>query len=91
VKAGITHHALSRLAQRCGACDAADLVIAADELFHTLILADRDPRAPVVVGTRLPFTLPHRGTEGVAILSPYDRGDGNTAVITTILDPEMVS
>jgi hypothetical protein len=91
----LTHHALSRLAQRCGARDAADLLIAADELFHEFARAAKDDArlAPKTVphGYQLPFALPHRGTGGVAILSPHDRADRDAAVVTTILDPSWVT
>ena len=51
-------------------------------------LENFDPTT-VPAGYRLPFVLARRETAGIAVLSPYERNGGYTALVTTILDPGM--
>jgi hypothetical protein len=85
----ISHHALSGLTQRCGARDAADLVLAAEGLFDAFLTVENFDPTTIPDGYRLPFVLAHRETAGIAVLSPYERHRGYTALVTTILDPDM--
>jgi hypothetical protein len=80
---------LSRLAQRCGARNAADLVLAADELLEVFTGTGIADPASIPQDYRLPFTLSHRDTSGIAVLAPCKCGGGDTAVVKTILDPDM--
>ena len=77
----VTHHALSRLTQRCGARTVDDLLQAVADMC--LAYFDRtEEQKEFVDGTRLPF----KG--GVAVLNHYDSEKKVVAVVVTVLDQQ---
>jgi hypothetical protein len=88
-----THHALSRLAQRCNAREAIDLVSAVDAMWSAFIDADLKARdegtalhARPPAGQRLSVKLPKRMGKAIAVVCPHDSRP-YTVVVATILPP----
>jgi hypothetical protein len=74
----VTHHALSRLCQRCGARTVVDLLVAVSDMCLAYIkMKNQD----FLDGTRLPFE------NGVAVLN-HDDDEKRTALIVTVLDQQ---
>ena len=82
----VTHHALSRLAQRCGARTPADLMAAAAEMWATYVLRCFEQRGGDWVrdGFELEFAL--NGSEPArAVLARYDADDMEGAVVVVTI------
>jgi len=90
----ITHHALSRLAQRCNAREAIDLVLAVDAIWLAYAEADLKALEDGVdldarsAGQRVNVKLPGDMGEAIAVLCPHDT-KARTVVVATILSPGM--
>jgi hypothetical protein len=80
-----THHALSRLAQRCGARGPIDLMIAVRNIWLAYLKesAERNNDFWTVDGFRLKFALTE-STNAFAVLNNYDDGKGGIVVATII-------
>jgi hypothetical protein len=81
----VTHHALSRLAQRCGAITAGDLLIAVHNMWMAFVQEGAKFGHPRWVndGHRLKFQLEAQ-TYGVAVLNNYNDNDGGVVVATIV-------
>jgi hypothetical protein len=88
----ITHHALSRLAQRCNAREAIDLVLAVRAIWHAYVevdvkaLEDGTDLFVRPAGQRISVKLPEEMGEAVVVLCPHDNRP-RTIVVATILPP----
>jgi hypothetical protein len=83
----VTHHALSRLAQRCGAQSTGDLLVAVHNIWwaHIKECCDRkDSGHRIKADRRLKFKLTE-SLSAFAVLKPYDDGRGGI-IVATILD-----
>lgn len=80
----VTHHSLSRLAQRCGAKKPNDLIVAVNNIWAAHfdeVIDAADRQLPIRLG-RLKFTL-REGRYAFAVMKPHE---GGGIVVTTILD-----
>lgn len=81
----ITHHALSRLAQRCGARTSEDLLDATSNIFFRYLEEGFERRDLdwVKADCRLKFQL-REGLQAIAVLKPHD--GIRAALVATIID-----
>ena len=86
----VTHHSLSRLAQRCGARTPSDLLVATRALLDAAGAASIRPDELSCVGRRLAIALPDHMGDAVAVIVKHDDPEILAMVVATILDPEMV-
>ena len=90
----ITHHALSRLAQRCNAREASDLVLAVNAIWYAFVEADLKAHEDGAglnarpASQRISVKLPGDMGEAIAVLCPHDTRP-HTLVVATILSPGM--
>src|ERR1700746_2484947 len=74
----ITHHALSRLAQRCNAREASDLVLAVNAIWYAFVEADLKAHEDGAglnarpASQRISVKLPGDMGEAIAVLCPHD-------------------
>jgi hypothetical protein len=85
----VSHHALSRLTQRCGARHPVDLILAVRGLCDAFLVAGIKGPDAIPLGHRMPFTLPaDKGGGGIAVLARHDDPEMKAAVVVTMLPPE---
>jgi hypothetical protein len=82
----LTHHALSRLAQRAAARTPADLIMAARVLFDVILHAGIEPDELPPAGRRLTISLPGHMGEATAVVARHDDPEVCALVVTTILE-----
>jgi hypothetical protein len=83
----VTHHALSRLAQRCGAREPHELLLAVRAIWHTFE-TDMEKKAEFPpAGYRLSVNLPGGLGGAIAALSRHANEDIHAPVVVTILSP----
>jgi hypothetical protein len=83
----VTHHALSRLAQRCGARTVDDLIAAAKALWRAYYAYRMTmiPGAPTPDGTRIAVDLPAGMGRAVAVTRQHEEGG---LIVATIIEGE---
>jgi hypothetical protein len=84
----LTHHALSRLAQRAGARTPADLLMATRALFDVILharIAPDDELPPA--GRRFTIGLSGHMGEATAVVTRHDDPEVRALVVATILEP----
>jgi hypothetical protein len=85
----VTHHALSRLAQRCNARNPRDLVLATHAVFVTLVGEKPLPSDLPPAGYHLPVSLPNGMGDAVAVLERHENADVDASVVVTVLPPDL--
>jgi hypothetical protein len=78
----ITHHALSRLTQRCGARDLKEVYGAVAQIAKTYILERGYDEQPVRDGEQLRVKLPYDMGTAVCVLTQHEDGAGGVVVAT---------
>ena len=83
----LTHHALSRLAQRAGARAPSDLLAATRVLFDVILHAQIGPDDVPPAGRRFTVSLPEHMGEATAVVARHENPEVRALVVTTILEP----
>jgi hypothetical protein len=83
----LTHHALSRLAQRAGARTPADLLMATRVLFDVILHARIERDELPTAGRRFTISLPEHMGEATAVVARHENPEVRAFVVTTILEP----
>jgi hypothetical protein len=83
----ITHHALSRLTQRCGARTLKELYCAVRRI--AIIYITKTVRKPVSGHQRIPIELPFNLGTAICVLEPHEDGQGGL-VLATLWNKEEI-